>query len=163
MSLQNMIREMVQSEIAKAVKDAVSAAIGTARYPTDTDKAGRSIDDPSFGVPAKQSNDWRKVRSFTADEPTENGDNPQQPPRRRKRGRGRAKVAYALMPRKQGQRWPDLPGNPGTVLDALRNADGPLTNLELEELTGMSNKPVQSAVHLLRTIRVIKSVPIRRS
>lgn len=172
-ALTQMIRAMVQSEIANAVREMIN--VDPIADNGDTDTQGRGIDDPNFGIPAKQSNNggkmrrvdnntWEVIRRTANDDAADNVrqgallDN--QTRRGSKRGRGRAKVAYQLIPRPKGQRWPQMVGNPDAVLAVLRKADTPLTNAELEVATGMGTKSVQSAVHLLRTVRLIKSVPV---
>ena len=163
MSINSMIKAMVQTELAQAIADAVREVVGENSVLTiekvtrdaTTDKHGRSIDDPSFGVPARQS--AIPVRSFAG----VRSDVETVTRRAGRRGRGRAKVAYVLVARRKGERWPSLVGNPQSVLNAIRANDGPMTNVEIETVTGMGNKAVQSAVYLLRTMNVIRSKAVR--
>jgi hypothetical protein len=117
------------------------------------DRAGRSIDDPAYGTPQRENIANRGVDIDGADvEPT----------RRRKRGRGRAKVEYVTNPRHRG-RWPDL-GDTTTaiVFSAIRKGAG-LSNLEIEKATGLKQKTVESDVYRLRRDGVIVSRRRKRS
>lgn len=95
-----------------------------------------------------------------ADEQT---DEPTQIRRSTRQGKRRSKVAYVVSTRKDRKEVSKaLPiGNVRVVWNAMIAAKKPVTNIELEKLTGMTNKPVQSAVHFLRSVaQVIKSQPI---
>jgi hypothetical protein len=155
-NLRTIVRAMVQSEIAAAIRDMINV---DPIAPAETDKAGRAIDDPNFGVPAKQSKNGRTFADVRADASQPEPENGASSGRRR-RGRGRAKVAYQLVPRRKGERWPELVGNPAEVLGALRATGEPMTNAQIEKVIDMGNKSVQSAIHLLRTMRLVKSVPV---
>ena len=166
MSLQNMIAAMVKRAIESELGKAMAEFVGPDT--TETDSHGRTIDDPAFGIPAKQSGrTFAAVRATVPEHPDdtafrrENGERAYGARVRQERGRGRAKVAYVLIPRRKGERWPQLVGNPGDVLGALKAAGQPMTNAEIETALGMGNKSVQSAIHLLRTIKAIRSVPLR--
>lgn len=83
--------------------------------------------------------------------------------RRRSRRGQRAKVAYALMPVRKGHRrvTPDFGGfETASKVYAAIKADGPLTNYQIEQKTGLVKKTVESCVFFLRRSKLIQSQPI---